>query len=157
MIKQLATKTLEDVQVYENSDIQSLPVNLSENEGAKIGSVVKIGDTFGVLMTDVCPTVAEQKKEWESPYFVPQLHSKFYGGNPAGHASVYVGGQSRTFRIEVDTENDAAAAGAAVYAKVEGNKVVVTLKKAGATQIGFLSKPIAQGATKATAIVTFKL
>ena len=125
------TDSLHDCQVFEYTDTLSLPVDETVYSNSGIGDVVKVGDTYGVLVTKIMP---------KNGKIVPGdriYNTPTYGMNGPGYASVRVSGGAFWLNVEHSGE---IKAGMKVYAKnaVAGGKTAVTTDKANATEIGFL-------------------
>lgn len=128
-----------DTQVFEYDKTLSLPVDKTKNVGAAIGSVVSIGARFGILVSEIGMTEAEIAAAAKVAGFDPVSGLNPAGYNAPGYASVRVKGGA--FRIKGVAHTAKIEAGDKIYAKQEGNKVVVTTTAAGATELGFAYQP----------------
>lgn len=141
------SKALSDVQVFEYIDTLSLPIPAEYNK-SHIGDVVKVGDIWGVLVTEIAKTSEEEAAavkaiEAAGGVYIPA--TKGTGGlNGPGYASVRVHGGA--FRMSVTgAKGDKSDVGKTVYAApaAEG-KSTLTLTKGTNTPVGFVSNPIAK-------------
>ncbi len=129
------TDSLHDKQIFEYTDTLSLPVDTATYGNSHIGDVVKVGDIYGVLVTEIAPADGSVKPG-DRIYDTPT-----YGNNGPGFASVRVSGGAFWMTVEHAGE---VKAGATVYVKnaVAGGKSTITTDKTAATAIGFLARTI---------------
>lgn len=152
VINPLAISAVEnqDPQVFEYTKTLSLPIDPAKNNGATIGSVVSVGDIFGVMLTEVGLTAEQKAALGKNPNWLPAMATT-QGFNAPGYASVRVHGGA--YKIKGIAHSGAVAAGKAVYAKQDGDHVTVTTAASGATRIGFLYQGIPAGNSTDDAIV----
>lgn len=123
-INSFGAKKISDIQVFEYSDTLSLPVDLSKYNKSHIGDVVKVGDLFGVLVTEIAPSAQNQAKLGQDPMWNP-LTKPTWGNNGPGYASVRISGG--VFKLQVTLTGTGVEAGALIYAKpVVNGKIELT-------------------------------
>lgn len=131
---------VKDNQIFEYSDILSLPVDATQAhlEPGDVVVINKANGIAGILQSKVRPTTAEPEKTLGEVLTAPT-----YGLNGPGYASVRVAGG--VFELAGRVTADAKA-GDPVYAKAAtgaGTKPVVTTVKTGADVIiGWLKEPV---------------
>ena len=137
VVNTLAEKKISDFQVFEFSDILSLPVDKSTYGNSHVGDVVKVGDQYGILHSEIAPTAEELKTLTSAVNFDPRSLNTFGLNVTPGYASVRIHGGVYKFKV---SHSGPAAVGAAVYAKntVTGGVTELTTDSAGGTKIGFL-------------------
>lgn len=140
-----------DVQIHEYSKTLSLPIDPAKNKGATIGSVVSVGDIFGIMVTEVGLTPEQTAAEQAKDRFYMPFKSTIRGHNAPGYASVRVHGG--VFKIKGVGHTGAKPVGSVVYAHQDGDHVTVNFTEASGTRIGFLTKAIPAGGSSADAIV----
>lgn len=134
-INKYGTTAVQDPQVFEYDKVLSLPIDKTKNSDAKIGSVVSVGPTFGVMLTEIGLTAQERAEKAKAAGFDPVLGLNPAGYNAPGYASVRVKGGA--YLIKGVQHTDRIAPGTKIFAKQEANKVTVTTSSSTATQIGF--------------------
>lgn len=145
-----------DNQVFEFSDILSLPVDRSTYSKAHVGDIVKVGSIVGILMSEVAPTEAEIAS-WSASQSVVQVYGKpTYGLNKAGYASVRVKGG--VFKFDVN-HTGAKPVGTLVYSIAGTGGAARSLTtdgtKAGAEVFGWLYNAAPSAGTTANLPVVF--
>lgn len=126
---------IKDPQIFEYDKTLSLPIDKAKNTGATIGSVVSVGATFGVMVSEIGLTDTERAEKAEAAGFDPVLDLAPAGYNAPGYASVRVKGGA--FLIKGVQHTSKVAPGTKIFAKQESNKVVVSTSSSAATHIGF--------------------
>lgn len=126
---------IQDPQVFEYDKTLSLPIDKSKNSDAKIGSVVSVGPTFGVMLTEIGMTDAERAEKAKVTGFDPIQDLSPAGYNAPGYASVRVKGGA--YLIKNVQHSEKIVPGTKIFAKQESNKVTVTTSSSTATHIGF--------------------
>lgn len=150
-INTFGARGVQDPQVFEYDKTLSLPIDKSKNGDATIGSVVVVGDTFGVMVTEIGMTADEIKAEAAKRGFDPAMDLLPAGYNAPGYASVRVKGGA--YKLKDVAHGSKIEAGARIYAKEQGGKVVLTNDKAGATDIGFAYQASDKASGKSDIIV----
>lgn len=158
IIHTTAERRLSDKQVFEYDKTLSLPVDKKTFGKSHIGDVVKVGDKYGILVTEIAPTADEIKAvedaiEAAGGIYNPALN--LTGGlNQPGYASVRVRGG--VFKMTV-SHSGAKPVGSTVYAKApSGGKIELTTTAAdGATAIGFLYNALPTGSDPVEVPVVF--